>query len=66
MKEDIPEIVGAALANTSQKCRKSAQNTPGNHISTQTPSTTYGEFYAKTPPPPPFSPKFEVFALQRL
>ena len=37
-----------------QKCRKSAQITPGNHLSTPTPSTTYEEKFAKTPPPPPF------------
>jgi len=36
-----------------KKCRKSAQKHPGNHLPTQTQSTTYEEFSAKTPPPPP-------------
>ena len=40
-----------------EKCRKSAQITPGNHPTTPNPSTTYKEFYAKTPHPPLFSKK---------
>src|ERR1019366_1739568 len=44
--------VHSAPAKTSQKVHKSAQNTPGNHPPTTTPSTTYEEFPAKTPHPP--------------
>src|ERR1039458_3164215 len=46
--------VHSALAKTSQKVHKSAQNTPGNHPTTTTPSTTYESFPTKTPHPPPF------------
>ena len=46
--------VHSAHAKTSQKVHKSAQNTPGNHPPTTTPSTTYEAFPAKTPHPPPF------------
>jgi hypothetical protein len=43
-----------------EKCRKSAQITPGNHPTTPNPSTTYKEFYAKTPHPPPFFEKTQA------
>ena len=57
----LPAAPSAAPAQTAppsqkrhKKCRKSAQIHTGNHLPTQTPSTTYEEFYAKTPPPPLF------------